>query len=499
MCLEIKEEINYKFEQIISSLKEVASSDEASEVLKQNLDTLIKNDNDYKISSKKGIPKGEWNKELMMIYNIQKDLVDGFYFIDPSGICRARMKWREGRIGHDFTDRPAVSKILKGASSVIVTEKIDSLREKTPSIAITYPYIKDGKLKIITRAIIPMDIFSKRFLRIFKDYCIFIVSSSGTIIGDSHLKHINQEYSKLDYEHYGLHEVCTELRIGGSLFRIILFPDLKILKENLRNYRLLIFILMSILTFFIIGILELFETKKMLQKVILKERQDQEKMLEMQKMNSINILVGGIAHDFNNLLTVVTGYTTMLEGILNEEGQTYLNEIKTANALMIELIQKLRDSSRKINFEFKKVDINEVIKSVESMLKHNDKDIKISINTSELPLIYADFGQLVQALINIGHNSIDAMDNNKILRIETEQKDNKIYIRVIDDGKGMDKDTLQHIYVPYFSSKEKGTNKGEGLGMAIVYGIVKNHKGKINVRSEVGVGTTVEIILECKE
>ena len=240
----------------------------------------------------------------------------------------------------------------------------------------------------------------------------------------------------------------------------------------------------------------------------------EERLRLAQKMESIGLLAGGIAHDFNNLLTPILGYSEiLLAGIqAGDSRKRALQQIREASERAAALVKQLLAFSRKQMLELKKVDIGDVVKQFEQILRSTIReDIKInSYLTSDLGIVLADIGQIEQVLMNLAVNAQDAMPNGGILTIETQNvilDESYVAMRpeastgphvaliVSDLGTGISKDTLDHIFEPFFTTKESG--RGTGLGLATVYGIVKQHGGSISVYSEIGQGTTFKIYLKC--
>ena len=235
-----------------------------------------------------------------------------------------------------------------------------------------------------------------------------------------------------------------------------------------------------------------------------------EQFYKSQKMESIGRLAGGIAHDFNNLLVPIIGYTELGMLKLAPDSQLYANlkQIKGAGERAAELTRQILAFSRQQVLEMKTLDLNLVISEFEPMLRHMLREnIALQMRlVADLPPIKADKGQLEQVVLNLVVNACDAMPDGGTLIIETAQVVlDEVYVAkhlgaqpgpqvmlvVTDTGYGMDTATQQRIFEPFFTTKEKGT----GLGLATVFGIVKQHSGNIWVYSEPGRGTTFKIYL----
>jgi two-component system, cell cycle sensor histidine kinase and response regulator CckA len=236
----------------------------------------------------------------------------------------------------------------------------------------------------------------------------------------------------------------------------------------------------------------------------------EEQLLHAQKMEAVGRLAGGVAHDFNNMLTVISGYNRMLLDELspNDPLRNYVEEAVSAADRAAELTNQLLAFSRRQIMQPRVVNVNTVISHSERMLRRLiGEDIEIVFNLKEdAGNIKVDPGHLEQAIVNLAVNSRDAMPLGGRLTIETsnEHLDENyarshvgvkpgafVMIAVSDNGSGMDAGTRLHIFEPFFTTKEKG--KGTGLGLATVYGIVKQAGGDIWVYSEVGQGTAFKL------
>jgi PAS domain S-box-containing protein len=245
---------------------------------------------------------------------------------------------------------------------------------------------------------------------------------------------------------------------------------------------------------------------------ITEKRRIEERLLHAQKMESIGTLASGIAHDFNNLLGGILGLSSNLMEIMPEKGPYYddVEYIAKVAKQGADLTAQLLTFSKKGNFERNRIDVNYLISDVVNLLSHTI-DRAISIETkfeSEILEIKADGSQIQQAILNICLNARDAMPAGGLLTIETKKTyiDNTmsvqfagisnghyICISISDTGIGMDNETQKRIFEPFFSTKEK--KQGTGLGLAMVYNIVKNHKGYINVYSEPEKFTNMNVYL----
>jgi two-component system, cell cycle sensor histidine kinase and response regulator CckA len=233
---------------------------------------------------------------------------------------------------------------------------------------------------------------------------------------------------------------------------------------------------------------------------------------QAQKMEAVGQLAGGISHDFNNILTAVIGYAHMLKMKLKDDQklESYADHILSVSERAANLTQSLLAFSRKQIMNPKPTDLNGIIRRTDHLLSRIiGEDIQLQTKFSgEDPIVIVDAGQIEQVLMNLAANARDAMPEGGQLSIETEMIDiDHVFIRehgygeegpyvvisVTDTGTGMSSETREKIFEPFFTTKEVG--KGTGLGLAMVYGIIKQHEGHITVYSEPGKGTTFRIYL----
>ena len=243
---------------------------------------------------------------------------------------------------------------------------------------------------------------------------------------------------------------------------------------------------------------------------ITEHRRTEEQLRHAQKMEGIGLLAGGVAHDFNNLLTVISGYTEMLLAEAAEEapGRDALKEIRDAAERAAALTQQLLAFSRRQIVQPSVVNLNIVVTDIQRMLKRLiGEDIElVSKLAPDLGNILADGGHLQQVIMNLAVNARDAMSDGGTLLIETANVEcdesyaaahagthagPHIMLAVSDTGTGMSEEVQERLFEPFFTTKPKGT--GTGLGLATVYGMVKQSGGWIWVYSELGRGSTFKI------
>ncbi|HKO49237.1 MAG TPA: ATP-binding protein [Polyangiaceae bacterium] len=245
----------------------------------------------------------------------------------------------------------------------------------------------------------------------------------------------------------------------------------------------------------------------------LTERRNLENQLhQAQKMEAIGSLAAGVAHDFNNLLCIILSYSELLEGDLKRDDpmRSDVQEIKAAGLLAVTLTRQLLAFSRQQVLQPQIVDLSAVVQGLEKMLRRLIGE-EIELATACAPLLGAvlvDPGQMEQVIINLVVNARDAMPDGGKISIETREVElNQDYandhvgvtagphilLTVTDTGMGMDSATQSRMFEPFFTTKEMG--KGSGLGLATVFGIVRQSGGTIWVSSELGKGTRLEVYL----
>ncbi|HOT51243.1 MAG TPA: ATP-binding protein, partial [Candidatus Hydrogenedentes bacterium] len=237
---------------------------------------------------------------------------------------------------------------------------------------------------------------------------------------------------------------------------------------------------------------------------------------QAQKMEAVGLLAGGVAHDFNNLLQGILGYTELVlcDSSLGDKIRADLIEVQRAAERAAQLTRQLLAFSRRQVIDPQPMDLNAVVAELARMIRrvigeHIELDV---IPGHDLATVRADRSQIEQVLMNLCVNARDAMSEGGRLTIETQNvvfdtqycathewavPGRYVLLSVTDSGCGMESDTMQRIFDPFFTTKEKG--RGTGLGLATVYGIVRQHDGMIQVYSEVGKGSKFKVYLPAIE
>jgi PAS domain S-box-containing protein len=245
---------------------------------------------------------------------------------------------------------------------------------------------------------------------------------------------------------------------------------------------------------------------------ITERRQLEQQLLLSQRLEAVGKLSGGIAHDFNNILGVIIGYSEALQETMaaDDPMREAVDEIEKAGQRAAALTQQLLAFSRKQVLEPKILDLNSIVADVEKMLRRLiGADVELEITPDPtIGKVKADRGQIEQVILNLAVNARDAMQQGGRLKIETRNADldandarrkryvvpgHYVMLEVSDTGMGMSAEVQSHIFEPFYTTKEQG--KGTGLGLATVYGVIKQSGGYIWLESEIGKGSTFQVYL----
>ena len=240
-------------------------------------------------------------------------------------------------------------------------------------------------------------------------------------------------------------------------------------------------------------------------------KKSEEQIRQTQKLDSIGTLAGGVAHNFNNILTIIIGATAMLEknSADNPEQREVISMIKASADRAAKLTESLLAFSRTQVINRKPEELGAIVTAMQNSLERivGEEILLITYLPEESLMVMIDRGQIEQVLLNLAANARDAMPHGGVLDIAvtqvtsdcTELKREGLragdyaLITVSDNGVGMDTETKQRLFEPFYSTK--GNGKGSGLGLSMAYGLVRQHDGMISVSSEPGEGTTFNIYL----
>jgi len=218
---------------------------------------------------------------------------------------------------------------------------------------------------------------------------------------------------------------------------------------------------------------------------------------QAEKLSSIGLLAAGVAHEVNTPLAVISSYTQMLTKQVRGDDRLspLLEKITQQTFRASEIVNNLLNFSRTGTSEFRETDLNVIIRDTLTLIEHQFKTAKVTLDTSllpGLPPILGNAGKLQQVFLNLFLNAKDAMSGGGILRVSTEINGH-VSVAISDTGSGIAPEHLQRIYDPFFTTKSSpgaGQRRGTGLGLAVTYGIIQEHAGKIHVESNMGAGTT---------
>jgi signal transduction histidine kinase len=245
---------------------------------------------------------------------------------------------------------------------------------------------------------------------------------------------------------------------------------------------------------------------------ITERKEYQENLIRFQKLEGVSQLAGGIAHDFNNIMTGILGYALIIKRALDENARNYedIVQIEELAKRAVELTRGLLAFSRQEIMTPRVADLNTVILNVEKLIAEvmgDTIECKMTAQDCALP-VFADINQLKQVLLNLATNARDAMPEGGVFNVSADRiiLDEEFVriqgygcpglyalLTISDTGSGINEENLRKIFNPFFTTKDVG--KGTGLGLAAVYGIIKQHDGYINVHSKPGNGTTFRIYL----
>ncbi len=222
----------------------------------------------------------------------------------------------------------------------------------------------------------------------------------------------------------------------------------------------------------------------------------EDQLIQAEKLSSIGLLSAGVAHEVNTPLAVITSQAQMLARQLppDDPGSRTLDKIIKQAFRASEIVNNLLKFSRVSGSEYNELDLNRVIRETLSLAEPMLRSSKVTVNaqlTPELPVVFGNAGKLQQVFMNLIMNARDAMPRGGELTIATECENHSVHVEVTDNGVGIPADHLNKIFDPFFTTK--ATSRGTGLGLAVTYGIIREHSGTIQVESAVGHGTSFRL------
>lgn len=308
------------------------------------------------------------------------------------------------------------------------------------------------------------------------------------------VRHPNRYFHILSLSFSSLTERGGEIRLYGTR---------TYLNHYIAQHIILIFSLFTgtvALSTLLIGMVINHASKK-IQQQSREIEQTQRQLLQAAKLASVGELAGGVAHEINNPTTTILSRASYLLASAEKKGYSEsdredLRAIVQQAQRIAKITASLLTFSRQHGFELSRVDINELIDKSLALIDYRLRESSVSVRRlfqDEIPPILGDANRLIEVFINVFNNAIDAMPEGGTLTIRTEHRvgEEAVRIEIMDTGVGIPEDHLRRIFDPFFTTKPPG--KGTGLGLAISHGIIKDHQGRIEVESQVGVGTKVII------
>jgi two-component system, NtrC family, sensor kinase len=224
--------------------------------------------------------------------------------------------------------------------------------------------------------------------------------------------------------------------------------------------------------------------------------QMEDQLIQTEKLTSLGLLAAGVAHEVNTPLAVISNYTQMLARQMppDDPRQKTIDKIVKQTFRASEIVNNLLNFSRTGGAEWKHLDMNGLLDETLALVQHPLKTAKISVIrtlTPELPHVMGSANRLQQVFLNLFLNARDAMPNGGMLEVRTGANNGSVEVEVTDTGIGIPMENVARIFDPFFTTKASG--RGTGLGLSVSYGIIKEHAGKIDVRSTPGKGTSFRL------
>jgi two-component system NtrC family sensor kinase len=228
----------------------------------------------------------------------------------------------------------------------------------------------------------------------------------------------------------------------------------------------------------------------------------EDQLLQAEKMSSIGLLAAGIAHEVNTPITGISSYTQMLlkQTPIGDERKPVLEKIEKQTFRAAEIVNGLLNFARMNGSEFTELDLNQLIRDSLALLEHQLRQNRVEVlyaPDESIPRVYGNAGKLQQVFVNLFLNARDAMPSGGTLKIETSKNDTMVVVDIHDSGVGISSENIRKIYDPFFTTKITG--KGTGLGLAVTYGIIQEHGGRIFVDSAPAQGTHFRLKLPTRQ
>jgi signal transduction histidine kinase len=219
-------------------------------------------------------------------------------------------------------------------------------------------------------------------------------------------------------------------------------------------------------------------------------------LLQAEKLTSLGLLAAGVAHEVNTPLAVISNYIQMLAKQLpaGDARQALIDKIVKQTFRASEIVNNLLNFSRTSAIEFQPVNLNQVVDETLSLLTHPFRTghVQVVRNLSpEIPAVLGSSNRLQQVFLNLFLNARDAMPSGGMIEIRSTSYNGSVEVEITDTGAGIARENLAKIFDPFFTTK--GSARGTGLGLSVTYGIIKEHAGKIEVRSTPGKGTSFRL------
>ena len=228
----------------------------------------------------------------------------------------------------------------------------------------------------------------------------------------------------------------------------------------------------------------------------------EDQLLQAEKLSSIGLLAAGIAHEVNTPITGISSYTQMLlqQTPAGDERKPMLEKIEKQTFRAAEIVNGLLNFARMNGSEFTELDLNQLIRESLALLEHQLRQNRVDVlyaPDESIPKVYGNAGKLQQVFVNLFLNARDAMPTGGTLKVETAKNDSMVVVDILDSGIGIPSENLRQIYDPFFTTKSTG--KGTGLGLAVTYGIIQEHGGRIFVDSAPARGTHFRLKLPTRQ